>query len=88
MKRALAEIMACQISFEITSPAMTFFPTLQVGLASIQELQQHLLLKEKIILKSYKALMNLLQGKEDSTSIAEEVKLAMRPFYHFIIETY
>ncbi|KAM5290148.1 Fanconi anemia group B protein isoform 1-T2 [Glossophaga mutica] len=44
----------------------------KVGLASIQEVQQHLLLKEKIVLKSYKALMNLLQGKEDSTSIAEE----------------
>ncbi|XP_016058438.1 PREDICTED: Fanconi anemia group B protein isoform X2 [Miniopterus natalensis] len=44
----------------------------KVGLASIQEVQQHLLLKEKVILKSYKALMNLLQGKEDTTSIAEE----------------
>ncbi|XP_054437160.1 Fanconi anemia group B protein [Pteronotus mesoamericanus] len=44
----------------------------QVGLASIPEIQQHLLLKEKIVLKSYKALMNLIQGKEDSTSIAEE----------------
>lgn len=65
-----------------------FFPTLQVGLASIQEVQQHLLLKEKIVLKSYKALMNLVQGKEDNTSIAEEVKLTMWPFYHFITETY
>ncbi|EPQ11253.1 Fanconi anemia group B protein, partial [Myotis brandtii] len=44
----------------------------KVGLASIQEVQKHLLLKEKVILKSYKALMNLLQGKECSTSIAEE----------------
>ncbi|XP_045712096.1 Fanconi anemia group B protein [Phyllostomus hastatus] len=44
----------------------------KVGLVSIQEIQQHLLLKEKIVLKSYKALMNLLQGKEDNTSIAEE----------------
>ncbi|XP_059558778.1 Fanconi anemia group B protein-like [Myotis daubentonii] len=44
----------------------------KVGLASIQEVQQHLLLKEKVILKTYKALMNLLQGKECSTSIAEE----------------
>lgn len=44
----------------------------KVGLASIQEVQQHLLLKEKVILKSYKALMNLLQGKEYTTSIAEE----------------
>nr|KAF6435377.1 FA complementation group B [Rousettus aegyptiacus] len=44
----------------------------KVGLASIQEVQQHLLLKEKIILKSSKAFMNLVQGKEDSTSSAEE----------------
>ncbi|KAF6090383.1 FA complementation group B [Phyllostomus discolor] len=49
----------------------------KVGLVSIQEIQQHLLLKEKIVLKSYKALMNLLQGKEDNTSIAEEVKLTI-----------
>ncbi|XP_057394191.1 Fanconi anemia group B protein isoform X1 [Balaenoptera acutorostrata] len=45
---------------------------LKVGLVSVQELQQHLLLKEKIISKSYKALMNLFQGKDDSTSSAEE----------------
>ncbi|KAM5197192.1 Fanconi anemia group B protein isoform 2-T3 [Hipposideros larvatus] len=46
---------------------------LKGGLASIQEAQQHLLLKEKIVLKSYKALMNVAQGKEDSsTSSAEE----------------
>ncbi|XP_066105710.1 Fanconi anemia group B protein [Saccopteryx bilineata] len=45
---------------------------MKVGLASIQELQKHLLLQEKVILKSYKALMNLLQGKEDSTSVAAE----------------
>lgn len=63
---------------------MIFLSTLQVGLASIQEVQQHLLLKEKVILKSYKALMNLLQGKEYTTSIAEEVKLIMWPFYHFM----
>ncbi|XP_053511803.1 Fanconi anemia group B protein isoform X1 [Artibeus jamaicensis] len=44
----------------------------KIGLASIQEVQQHLLLKEKIVLKSYKALMNLLREKEDNTSIAEE----------------
>ena len=41
-------------------------------MVSVQELQQHLLLKEKIISKSYKALMNLFQGKDDSTSSAEE----------------
>ncbi|KAM8752553.1 Fanconi anemia group B protein [Rhynchonycteris naso] len=45
---------------------------MKVGLASIQEVQKHLLLQEKVILKSYKALMNLLQGKEDSTSVAAE----------------
>lgn len=43
----------------------------KVGLTSIREVQQHLLLKEKFILKSYKALVNLVQGKEDSTSSAE-----------------
>ncbi|XP_070318715.1 Fanconi anemia group B protein [Odocoileus virginianus] len=45
---------------------------LQVGFISIWELQQHLLLKEKIISKSYKALMNLFQRKDDSTLSAEE----------------
>ncbi|XP_057574505.1 Fanconi anemia group B protein [Hippopotamus amphibius kiboko] len=45
---------------------------LKVGFISVQELQQHLLLKEKVISKSYKALMNLFQGKDDSTSSAEE----------------
>lgn len=59
------------------SLAMVFLSTLQVGLASIQELEQHLLLKEKIISKSYKTLINLVQGKDDSTSSAEKVKLIM-----------
>ncbi|KAL2768970.1 Fanconi anemia group B protein [Daubentonia madagascariensis] len=45
---------------------------LKVGLASVQELQQHLLLKEKIISKSCKALINLVQGKDDNTSSAKE----------------
>ncbi|XP_055420534.1 Fanconi anemia group B protein isoform X1 [Bubalus kerabau] len=45
---------------------------LKVGFISIWELQQHLLLKEKIISKSYKALMNLFQRKDDSTLSAEE----------------
>ncbi|XP_045852446.1 Fanconi anemia group B protein [Meles meles] len=48
---------------------------LKVGFTCIQELQQHLLLKEKIISKSYKALINLVQGKDDSTSSAEKVHL-------------
>lgn len=69
--------MVCQVSFEIMSLTMIFLSSLQVGLASIQEVQQHLLLKEKIILKSSKAFMNMVQGKEDSTSSAEEVKLIM-----------
>uniref|UniRef100_A0A8D2DIM9 FA complementation group B n=1 Tax=Sciurus vulgaris TaxID=55149 RepID=A0A8D2DIM9_SCIVU len=43
----------------------------------VSELQQHLLLKEKIISKSWKALINMVQGKDDSTSSAEEVKLIM-----------
>lgn len=64
---------------------MVFLSTLQVGLASVQELQQHLLVKEKIISKSYKTLINLVRGKDDSTSStsAEKVKLIMWPFYHF-----
>ncbi|XP_048652358.1 Fanconi anemia group B protein [Marmota marmota marmota] len=45
---------------------------LKVGLASVQELQQHLLLKERIISKSWRALINLVQGKDDNTSSAEE----------------
>lgn len=77
MERALPELMVCQFSLETMSPAMIFLSILQVGFASIQEVQQHLLLKEKVISKSYKALMNLLQGKEYTTSVAEEVKLIM-----------
>ncbi|KAB1259691.1 Fanconi anemia group B protein [Camelus dromedarius] len=50
---------------------------LKVGFISIHEFQQHLLLKEKIISKSYKALMNLFQGKDDSVSSTDEVKLIM-----------
>ncbi|XP_058391448.1 Fanconi anemia group B protein isoform X2 [Diceros bicornis minor] len=45
---------------------------LKVDFISIQELQRHLLLKEKMISKSYKALINLVQGKDGSTSSAEE----------------
>ncbi|GAB5584428.1 Fanconi anemia group B protein isoform X2 [Prionailurus iriomotensis] len=46
-----------------------------VGLASIQELKQHLLLKEKIISKYWKILINLIQGKDESTSAAEKAHL-------------
>lgn len=52
----------------------TFFSVLQVGLISIQELQKEFLLKEKILSKSWKVLTNLVQGKDDSRSSAEEVK--------------
>ncbi|XP_004635121.1 Fanconi anemia group B protein [Octodon degus] len=45
---------------------------IKVGLVSIQELQKELLLKEKILSKSWKALMNSIQGKHYSTSSAEE----------------
>ncbi|KAK2495189.1 hypothetical protein MC885_018458 [Smutsia gigantea] len=45
---------------------------LKIGLVSSQELQQHVLFKEKIIAKSCKTLINLVQGKDDSTSSTEE----------------
>ncbi|XP_037373955.1 LOW QUALITY PROTEIN: Fanconi anemia group B protein-like [Talpa occidentalis] len=45
---------------------------MQVGLASIQELQQHLLLKEKMISKSCKSLIHLVHGKDDNTSSTED----------------
>uniref|UniRef100_A0A8C2UUT8 FA complementation group B n=1 Tax=Chinchilla lanigera TaxID=34839 RepID=A0A8C2UUT8_CHILA len=45
---------------------------MKIGLVSIQELQKDLLLKEKILLKSWKALINSIQGKDDSTSSAQE----------------
>ncbi|XP_027691092.1 Fanconi anemia group B protein isoform X2 [Vombatus ursinus] len=45
---------------------------LQIGLASIQELQKHLLLKERILSKSCKALVGLVQGKEYIPPYEEE----------------
>ncbi|XP_037678508.1 Fanconi anemia group B protein isoform X3 [Choloepus didactylus] len=45
---------------------------LKIGLTSVWELQKHLLLKEKVISKSYKALINLVQGKDDITISSEE----------------
>ncbi|KAL4693617.1 hypothetical protein H8957_002490 [Semnopithecus entellus] len=58
-------------------------PPLETGLkvcfSSFWELRQHLFLKEKIISKSYKALINLVQGKDDNTSSAEEVKECLVP---------
>ncbi|KFO18552.1 Fanconi anemia group B protein, partial [Fukomys damarensis] len=59
----------CLASFKITDLSKVNY---SIGLVSIQELQQHLLLKEKIISKSWKALINSIQGKDNSTSYAEE----------------
>ncbi|XP_003791902.1 Fanconi anemia group B protein [Otolemur garnettii] len=50
---------------------------IKVGVASVQRLQQHILLKDKIILQSYKALINLLQGRDDNTSSVKEESLAL-----------
>ncbi|MBZ3870103.1 Fanconi anemia group B protein [Sciurus carolinensis] len=60
------------VSFRSNDACAVWKKNFQVGLASVQELQQHLLLKEKIISKSWKALINMVQGKDDSTSSAEE----------------
>ncbi|XP_044522897.1 Fanconi anemia group B protein [Gracilinanus agilis] len=45
---------------------------LQIGLASIQELQKHLLLKERVLSKSCKALIGFVQGKEYVPPYKEE----------------
>ncbi|XP_007951033.2 Fanconi anemia group B protein, partial [Orycteropus afer afer] len=45
---------------------------LKIGLASVQDLKQHLLLKEKVISKSYQALVNLIQGRTYETPSPEE----------------
>ncbi|XP_060039003.1 Fanconi anemia group B protein [Erinaceus europaeus] len=64
----------------------------KVGLICSQELQKHILLKEKMISKSYKALINLIQGKDDSTSAEEEEHLVTfcgeeeRPVYTYFTE--
>ncbi|XP_008059293.1 Fanconi anemia group B protein [Carlito syrichta] len=42
------------------------------GFSSFREIQKHLLLQDRIISKSRKALINLVQGKDDSASSAEE----------------
>uniref|UniRef100_A0A8C3WXZ3 FA complementation group B n=1 Tax=Catagonus wagneri TaxID=51154 RepID=A0A8C3WXZ3_9CETA len=65
----------CLSSFKITNLDNLNYSVSSVGFVSIQELQQNLLLKEKILSKSYKALMNLFQGKDDSAPSAKEVKL-------------
>ncbi|KAF7475820.1 hypothetical protein GHT09_013206 [Marmota monax] len=60
------------VSFRSNDACAVWKKNFQVGLASVQELQQHLLLKERIISKSWRALINLVQGKDDNTSSAEE----------------
>ncbi|XP_007668604.2 Fanconi anemia group B protein [Ornithorhynchus anatinus] len=45
---------------------------LQVGLAGIEELKQHLHLKDKVIMKSCRALVELARGKEYTLGSAEE----------------
>ncbi|XP_049727749.1 Fanconi anemia group B protein isoform X2 [Elephas maximus indicus] len=61
---------------EKNSPHSSVIPALErrlkIGLASVRDLQQHLLLKEKIISKSCKALMNLVEGKTGTSSSTEE----------------
>lgn len=47
----------------------------KVGLAYIQELQKQLLLKEKIISQSFKALMNVFQDRDNNTPVTEEANL-------------
>uniref|UniRef100_A0A2K5WJ33 FA complementation group B n=1 Tax=Macaca fascicularis TaxID=9541 RepID=A0A2K5WJ33_MACFA len=59
----------CLASFKITDLGKI---NCSICFSSFRELRQHLFLKEKIISKSYKALINLVQGKDDNTSSAEE----------------
>lgn len=47
----------------------------RAGLAHSQELQKHLLLKEKLISQSFKALMNVLQDRDDNAPITREANL-------------
>lgn len=74
MEKLFTELMVCLVSVEINISSNYFFSVLQVGLISIQELQKELLLREKILSKSWKVLTNLIQGKDARTSSAEEVK--------------
>uniref|UniRef100_A0A8C5KHD4 Fanconi anemia, complementation group B n=1 Tax=Jaculus jaculus TaxID=51337 RepID=A0A8C5KHD4_JACJA len=46
---------------------------LEADFTFIRGLRQHLLLQENIIAKSWKVLINLIQGKDNSTSSEEEV---------------
>ncbi|XP_054977841.1 Fanconi anemia group B protein [Sorex araneus] len=44
----------------------------EIGLTSVQDWKQHLLLKEKFIAKYFKTFINIIQGKDDCTSTTEE----------------
>ncbi|XP_049623023.1 Fanconi anemia group B protein [Suncus etruscus] len=44
----------------------------QIGMASIQDWKQHILLKEKFISKCCETFLNLVQGKDDCTSRNQE----------------
>ncbi|KAM6151454.1 Fanconi anemia group B protein [Rhynchocyon petersi] len=61
---------------EKNSPHSLVIPALErrlkIGLASVQDLQQHLLLQEKIISKSCKALLNLVSGKTGTPAATQE----------------
>nr|XP_033806387.1 Fanconi anemia group B protein isoform X2 [Geotrypetes seraphini] len=48
---------------------------LQAGISSLQELQQHLKLKERVLSESCKALLDLVQGKEHILPSAEQENL-------------
>ncbi|XP_030057427.1 Fanconi anemia group B protein isoform X2 [Microcaecilia unicolor] len=48
---------------------------LQAGISSLQELQQHLKLKERVLSESCKALLDLVHGKEHTLPSAEEENL-------------
>ncbi|XP_037678507.1 Fanconi anemia group B protein isoform X2 [Choloepus didactylus] len=60
------------VSFRSGCACAVWENNFQIGLTSVWELQKHLLLKEKVISKSYKALINLVQGKDDITISSEE----------------
>uniref|UniRef100_A0ACB8FIT5 Uncharacterized protein n=1 Tax=Sphaerodactylus townsendi TaxID=933632 RepID=A0ACB8FIT5_9SAUR len=48
---------------------------LQAGFASVHELKQHLQLKERVLMKSCEALIDLVQGREHSFPSAEKENL-------------
>ncbi|XP_043852019.1 Fanconi anemia group B protein isoform X2 [Dromiciops gliroides] len=60
------------VSFRSSDVCAIWKKSFQIGLSSIQELQKHLLLKDKVLSKSCKALVGLIQGKEYIPPCAEE----------------